>query len=125
MVGKTFNSNLVSSDEIDTELDATYSFDTESGSINEGENFNRTSQLDDKIITDSRDLYRPEYFKNRAAFFYDTPGVIDTHELQRHFSKQELQIVMPAGIIMPRVFWMKPGQTIFVSGLIRIDLLEV
>lgn len=26
---------------------------------------------------------------------------------------------------MPRVFWMKPGQTLFVGGLMRIDLLEV
>ena len=26
---------------------------------------------------------------------------------------------------MPRIYWMEPGQTMFVSGLIRIDLLEV
>ena len=26
---------------------------------------------------------------------------------------------------MPRTYWMEPGQTIFVSGLMRIDLLEV
>lgn len=54
-------------------------------------------------------------------------------------------IISPIGLIMPRIFWMYPGQTMylnikytwflkmelyiifkrFVSGLIRIDLLEV
>ncbi len=124
MVGRTFSSKSVAINEMDTELDVTYTLDPESGLIREGENFNKTSQLDEKIVQDARDLYRPEYFKNKAAFFYDTPGVIDTHDILRYFSKQELQIVTPAGILMPRVFWMQPGQSLFVSGLIRVDLLE-
>ncbi len=124
MVGRTFSSKPATVTEVDTELDATYSLDLETGSISEGQNFNKTSQIDNKIVQDARDIYRPEYFKNKAAFFYDTPGVLNTHEPLKYFSKQELQIVTPAGIIMPRVFWMQPGQTIFVSGLIRIDLLE-
>lgn len=33
--------------------------------------------------------------------------------------------MFPLGLIMPRVFWMVPGESLFVGGLIRIDLLEV
>ena len=83
MVGTTFNSQVSQQNEMNTELDATYSFNQDCGGIDVGENYEHNSKFGRKVIEDARDIYRPEYFKNKAAFFYDTPGVVDTHAIQR------------------------------------------
>lgn len=83
IVGKSFNSQDSDMTEVGTELNATYSLDSDSGRIIEGENFSNNANLKWKLVEDARELYRPNYFKSRAAFFYDTPGVVDTHAIQR------------------------------------------
>lgn len=69
---------------MNTEVAATYSMNSETGSINEGENFNESEQVGKKFIKDAREKYWPEYFKNKAAHFHDTPGVVDTNELLKY-----------------------------------------
>ncbi len=83
IVGKTFVSRDADMDEVGTELEATYSLDAGSGHIDEGENFESNSSVKWKLTQEARELYRPNYFKNKSAFFFDTPGVIDTHGIQR------------------------------------------
>ena len=40
-------------------------------------------------------------------------------------NKNEIDNAIPQEFLMPRIVWMLPGQSFFVGGLIRIDLLEV
>lgn len=39
--------------------------------------------------------------------------------------KSEIYNALPNDFLVPRVVWMQPGQSFFVGGLIRIDLIEV
>jgi nitric oxide-associated protein 1 len=125
IIGNSFKQNFVANDAIDARIDSTYSMDELTGEIKEGENFNNISDFMKNRVKDAREDYKHEIYENKAAWFYDTPGVLGTREILKLFSKQELQIVFPLGVIMPRVYWMKPGQSLFVGGLMRIDLLEV
>jgi hypothetical protein len=45
--------------------------------------------------------------------------------LKSKFSNSEAEISVPDKMMLPRVLWMVPGQTLFIGGIIRIDLLEV
>ena len=87
----------------------------------EGRQFSTLKEFVGNRIKEAKSDYKHELYEDRAAWFFDTPGVLGTREVIR----QELQITFPLGIIMPRVYWMKPGQSLFVGGLIRIDLIQV
>lgn len=108
IVGRSFDQHTNVHQE---KIDSSYSLDPNTGAILEGESYKNAQQVEETRIQESRELYRPKNFENKSAFFYDTPGVLQTHEILKNFSKQELQLVFPIGIIMPRVFWMQPGQT--------------
>lgn len=83
MTGTTFNSNKPNVDEIDTGVDATYSFDEKTGTITEGKSYELVSGVNQQKILDARELYRPDFFKNKSAYFHDTPGAVDTHEIMK------------------------------------------
>ena len=84
IVGKSFDSTNVDNDEWETEIDSTYSLNPETGLISEGENFQKKANLEQKLIKDARGMYKPEFYVNRATFFHDTPGVIDTQEILKY-----------------------------------------
>lgn len=126
LVGCSFKKYSVQGDEIDFEnAQATYSIDEATGMIAVAENFENNKDLKQKFKKDAREIYKPEIFLNKATWFYDTPGVLGSQKILQNFSKKELEIIFPQGLIMPRIYWMVPGQTLLVGGLIRIDLLEV
>ena len=125
MVGNSFKQTNLNNDEIDSRVESSYRRDEETGKIVEGENITNIKDLVGERVKEARIEYKHESYENKAAWFYDTPGVLGTREIVRHFSKQELQIAFPLGLVMPRIYWMRPGQTLFVGGLIRIDLIEV
>jgi ribosome biogenesis GTPase A len=125
IVGTSFNKTTVIGQEIDAGMDATYSLDTETGRIREGENFDQTNSIEAKRLKEARAMYSPKYYADSATWFHDTPGVLGSQEMLTQFSKQELQLVFPLNVMIPRVYWMQPGQSMLVGGLMRIDLLEV
>ncbi len=85
MIGSSFDISTKNSDQLNSELNSTYSLDPNTGAIYEGENYADSMQIEEKIIDDARQLYRPKYFEDKAAFFYDTPGLMSTHEILKYF----------------------------------------
>uniref|UniRef100_A0A3B5MIS2 Uncharacterized protein n=1 Tax=Xiphophorus couchianus TaxID=32473 RepID=A0A3B5MIS2_9TELE len=56
-----------------------------------------------------------------AHWLYDTPGILRERDLQ----DQEVRFVVPTRAIVPRTFVLKPGMTLFVGALARIDFLQL
>ncbi|WP_088008061.1 ribosome biogenesis GTPase YqeH [Indiicoccus explosivorum] len=55
---------------------------------------------------------------------YDTPGIINHHQLAHHLEASDLKEIMPKKEIKPRVFQLNPEQTLFIGGLARFDFME-
>ncbi|KHF41934.1 ribosome biogenesis GTPase YqeH [Halalkalibacter okhensis] len=52
---------------------------------------------------------------------YDTPGIINHHQMAHYIDKQELKVITPKKEIKPMVFQLNEGQTLFLGGLGRFD----
>lgn len=52
---------------------------------------------------------------------YDTPGVINRHQMAHAVTYDELKIILPKKEIRPKVYQLNERQTIFLGGLARID----
>lgn len=52
---------------------------------------------------------------------YDTPGVIQHEQIINCLTSEELLYTIPKETLWPRVFYVLPGQSLFLSGLGRID----
>lgn len=57
------------------------------------------------------------------AFFYDTPGAVYADQIVDLLTAEEILRVIPRETIIPRTFSLRPLQSLFVSGLARLDLL--
>ena len=81
MIGSSFEISTEHNDQLNSELNSTYSLDPNTGVIFEGENYASSMHVEEKLIDDARQLYRPKYFEDKAAFFYDTPGLMSNHDI--------------------------------------------
>ncbi|MCG3400962.1 ribosome biogenesis GTPase YqeH [Staphylococcus massiliensis] len=61
---------------------------------------------------------------NDDSFMFDTPGIIQEHQMTHLVSDKELKIIMPKKEIKQRVFQLNEGQTLYFGGLARIDYHE-
>ncbi|MTT32483.1 ribosome biogenesis GTPase YqeH [Terrilactibacillus sp. BCM23-1] len=52
---------------------------------------------------------------------YDTPGVVNHHQVAHYIQDREYKIVMPKKEIKPKVFQLNEAQTLFLGGLARLD----
>lgn len=57
-------------------------------------------------------------------WMHDTPGVIYKDQLLNLLTTEELLRTVPREIITPRTYTVRPGQSVFVGGLGRIDLTQ-
>lgn len=55
---------------------------------------------------------------------YDTPGIINHHQLAHFLHEDDLKKIMPKKEIKPRVFQLNPEQTLFIGGLARFDFIQ-
>lgn len=55
---------------------------------------------------------------------YDTPGIINPHQMAHFVSKQDLKIITPKKEIKPKVYQLNEGQTLFFGGLARLDFVK-
>jgi hypothetical protein len=69
---------------MDSSSDSSYSLDPYNDAIVEGENYKNSDLVENKLIQDARDLYKPSYYENCSAFFYDTPGYLNTHDIIKY-----------------------------------------
>ncbi|MBH0229946.1 ribosome biogenesis GTPase YqeH [Halobacillus yeomjeoni] len=52
---------------------------------------------------------------------YDTPGVIQRHQMAHYVSDQDLKVITPRKEIKPKVYQLNDQQTLFFGGLARLD----
>ncbi|XP_058794555.1 nitric oxide-associated protein 1 [Phymastichus coffea] len=60
-----------------------------------------------------------------SKWFYDTPGTIQPDQILHLLTTDELLKTLPKKVISPRTFCIWPGQSIFIAGLGRLDILDV
>ncbi|MFS0861638.1 ribosome biogenesis GTPase YqeH [Fredinandcohnia sp. 179-A 10B2 NHS] len=55
---------------------------------------------------------------------FDTPGIINHHQMAHFVSGKELKIITPKKEIKPKVFQLNERQTLFFGGLARLDFVS-
>jgi len=58
------------------------------------------------------------------TFMFDTPGIIQEHQMTHYVSDKELKQIMPNKEIKQRVYQLNENQTLFFGGLARIDYIS-
>lgn len=86
----------------------------------------KESKVESEIqLTDAPE--REKYFNENHKLFkngkwlYDTPGIIQPEQIINSLTSEELLLTIPKDVLLPRVFYVQPGQTLFVSGIGRVD----
>lgn len=70
-------------------------------------------------------IFNPDSKKLKGCqWVHDTPGVIFKDQLLNLLTTEELMRTVPRELITPRTYTLRPGQTLFVGGLARIDLMQ-
>lgn len=60
----------------------------------------------------------------QSNWLFDTPGVINQNQIINLMTPAELAALLPTEVVPPRVYLMKPGQTMFITAMGRIDYVE-
>ncbi|WP_133581108.1 ribosome biogenesis GTPase YqeH [Aureibacillus halotolerans] len=55
---------------------------------------------------------------------YDTPGLINRHQMAHVVSAEDYKVVFPKKEVKPRVYQLQSAQTIFFGGLARLDVVD-
>lgn len=55
---------------------------------------------------------------------YDTPGIINHHQIAHYIDKKELKVITPKKEIKQMIFQLNDKQTLFFGGLARLDFVE-
>jgi len=55
---------------------------------------------------------------------FDTPGIINHHQMAHFLNKDELKVITPRKEVKPKVFQLKQEQTLFFGGLSRVDFVS-
>ncbi|MFC7393276.1 ribosome biogenesis GTPase YqeH [Scopulibacillus cellulosilyticus] len=61
---------------------------------------------------------------NEDQTLYDTPGIINSHQIAHFISPEDYKKVVPRKEIKPKVFQLNEEQTLFLGGLARFDYLS-
>ena len=59
-----------------------------------------------------------------GSSLFDTPGIINHHQMAHFVTKNELKIITPKKEIKPKVFQLNAEQTLFFGGLARLDYIS-
>ncbi|XP_032233214.2 nitric oxide-associated protein 1 [Nematostella vectensis] len=75
------------------------------------------------------DAFKPELVdrkaKQRQLWFYDTPGIISENQITSYLTLKEIKLLSPNRWMVPRTLILRPGQTLLLGGLGRLDFLKV
>lgn len=61
----------------------------------------------------------PDYVASKWC--YDTPGVVQPDQILNMLTVDELMYVIPRELIRAETFILRPGMTLFIAGLARLD----
>lgn len=59
-----------------------------------------------------------------GSALYDTPGIINHHQMAHYLDASELKYIMPKKEIKPKVYQQNAGQTLFIGALARFDFVH-
>ncbi len=59
-----------------------------------------------------------------GSALYDTPGIINHHQMAHYLDASELKYIMPKKEIKPKVYQQNPEQTLFIGALARFDFIK-
>uniref|UniRef100_A0A8D0HLM2 Nitric oxide associated 1 n=1 Tax=Sphenodon punctatus TaxID=8508 RepID=A0A8D0HLM2_SPHPU len=85
------------------------------------------SMEEEPVISSKKTIEKVEFTDNElkdARWFYDTPGIIKENCVFSLLTEKEVKLVLPTCSIIPRTFVLKPGMTLFLGALGRIDYLQ-
>ncbi|KAM3613153.1 uncharacterized protein V6R79_021618 [Siganus canaliculatus] len=110
-VGRTFQSDRSRQHEIQFDPD----------SLAFGEDVD--GDMSNKAPSRSSDEFTFNEIKD-AHWLFDTPGIMKEHDILGLLTEQEVMSVVPSQAVVPRTFVLKPGMSLFVGALARIDFLQ-
>lgn len=55
---------------------------------------------------------------------YDTPGIINDHQIAHHLDTSDLKAITPKSELKPKTFQLNAEQTLFIGGLARLDFIS-
>lgn len=55
------------------------------------------------------------------SYMFDTPGIIQSHQMTHYVTDKELKVIMPKKEIKPKVYQLNEEQSLFLGGLVRVD----
>ncbi len=58
---------------------------------------------------------------DNGASLYDTPGIINHHQMAHFIDKRDLKLLSPKKEIKPKIFQLNEQQTLYFGGLARLD----
>src|SRR5690554_3963207 len=59
-----------------------------------------------------------------GSSLFDTPGIINHHQIVHLLDQEEIKIIAPKKEIKPMLFQLNPEQTLFFGGLARLDFVK-
>ncbi|MGD6795753.1 ribosome biogenesis GTPase YqeH [Metabacillus indicus] len=85
-----------------------------------------------KEVTGEKDVITTSHFPGTTldlieiplddgSALYDTPGIINHHQMAHFVDKKDLKLLSPKKEIKPKVFQLNESQTLFFGGLARLD----
>lgn len=72
----------------------------------------------DRYINEKSETYKD------SRWFFDTPGVVQSDQIINMLTVEELMDVIPKKVLLPRIFIFRPGMTLFLAGLGRVDYIS-
>lgn len=61
---------------------------------------------------------------DQKSSMFDTPGVINRHQMAHYISERDLKYITPKKEIKAKVYQLNPEQTLFIGGLARLDFVH-
>ncbi|KLV30365.1 ribosome biogenesis GTPase YqeH [Priestia megaterium] len=61
---------------------------------------------------------------DNGASLYDTPGIINHHQMAHYVDKRDLKLISPKKEIKPKVYQLNEGQTLYFGGMARLDYVQ-
>lgn len=55
---------------------------------------------------------------------YDTPGIVNQHQLTQHVDIHDLKVIVPQTEVKQQIYQLNDGQSLYVGGLARIDFIK-
>lgn len=86
------------------------------------DNFSTNARFGNKVVKMGLKEDHPDFASGRWC--YDTPGVVHPDQILDLLTLDELILTLPKELIRPETFCVKPGTSLFIAGLARLDYIK-